>query len=83
MKLSMSSEVLRYPEMEPAAPALIGAAKRKVESINAAELRVRRAVRSAQETLLAHPDLEVVDWTMPFEVTFTVLLQASAGRRFY
>jgi hypothetical protein len=56
------SGVLRYPEMEAAAPALIGAAKRNVESINASEIRVRRAVRSAQEALLAHADLGVVDW---------------------
>ena len=77
------SGILRCAGTEPAAPALIAAAKRNVESINAAELRVRRAVRSAQEALLAHPDLEVVDWTMPFEVTFTALLRPGPQRRFY
>ncbi len=77
------SGILQCPGMEPAEPALIAAAKRNVESINAAEMRVRRAVRSAQEALLARADLEVVDWTMPFEVTFTALLRPGPRRRFY
>jgi hypothetical protein len=77
------SGVLRYPEPEAAAPAVIAAARRNVESINAAEIRVRHAIRSAQEALLAHTDLGVVDWTMPFEVTFTVLSRPSPLRLFY
>ena len=79
----IESGVLRFPEMESAAPALIAAARRNVESINAAEIRVRQAIRSAQEALLADADVGLVDWTMPFEVAFTAQLRASPRRRFY
>ena len=75
--------VLRCSEMGSAAPALIATARRNVEGINAAEFRVRQAIRSARDALLAHADLGVVDWTMPFEVTFTVLLWTNPRRRFY
>jgi hypothetical protein len=77
------SGLLRCSEMGSAAPALIDTARRNVEGINAAEIRVRHAIRSAREALLADADLGVVDWTMPFEVTFTVLLRPSPLRRFY
>jgi hypothetical protein len=75
--------VLRCSEMGSAAQALIATARRNVEGINAAEIRVRHAIRSAREALVAHADLGVVNWTMPFEVTFTVLLRPSPRRRFY
>jgi hypothetical protein len=75
--------ILRCSEMSSAPPALIATARRNVESINAAEIRIRHAIRSAREALLAHADLAVVDWTMPFEVTFTVLLRPSPRRQFY
>jgi hypothetical protein len=39
--------LLRYYEMGSAAPTLIATARRNVESINAAEIRVRHAIRSA------------------------------------
>ena len=74
---------MRHPEIGSTDLALIASARRNVESINAAEIRVRRAVRLAREALLAHADGGLVDWTMPFEVTFTALLRPGPRRRFY
>lgn len=75
------SYVSKTPWTWPAT--LVTEAKSTVEILNSAEKRVRNIVRSAQRALLNQADRELIDWTMPFDITFSVQLRPGPARQFY
>ncbi len=64
-------------------PALVAAAQQTIEQINAAEHRLIEVIESAQKALLEHAEQGLIDWTMPFEYEFTILLDPGDVRTFY
>lgn len=67
----------------PPPPGLCEAAKRMIEQIDAAEMRMVECVADAQATLLARQPDGLFDWSMPFDFEITLLLHPGETRRFY
>lgn len=55
-------------------PELIAAAQHAIVQINKAEDRLVRVVESGQKALLEHTEQGLIDWTMPFDYEFSLLL---------
>jgi len=61
----------------------IAAARKAIDSINEAEDRLVRVVDSARNALQQHAEQGLIDWSMPFQIDFSVVLDAGPARRFY
>jgi hypothetical protein len=62
---------------------LIAAAQHAIVQINEAEDRLVRVVESGQKALLEHAEQGLIDWSMPFDYEFFLLLDPGETRPFY
>jgi len=72
----------RMPEPAPS-PALVAAAEEVICRINDAQNRLVKVVQSAKSALLNHADQSLIDWTMPYDCEFELLLKPGPTRTFY
>jgi hypothetical protein len=62
---------------------LVAAAQHAIVQINEAEDRLVRVVESRQKALLEHAEQGLIDWSMPFDYEFFLLLDSGEARSFY
>lgn len=73
----------RTPEAAPVSPEAVIAIQRAIEEINAAEIRFVGHCESVIAKLREQNGSGLVDWAMPFDYHFTVLLDPGPARAFY
>jgi uncharacterized protein YihD (DUF1040 family) len=72
-----------HPHAAPVSPATIIAIRRTIEELNAAEIRFVGHCESVIATLREQDGSGLIDWAMPFDYHFTVLLDPGPARAFY
>lgn len=74
---------MRTPQATPVSPEDVTAIQRTIEEINAAEIRFVGHCESVIANLREQDGSGLIDWTMPFDYHFTVLLDPCPARAFY
>lgn len=62
---------------------VVSTVRRSIEEVNAAELRLIRHCESQKAAMREHDVSGQIDWGMPFDYDFAILLDASPERAFY
>lgn len=75
--------LIRTHHAAPVSPEAAIAIRRTIEEINAAEIRFVGHCESVIATLREQDDSGLIDWAMPFDYHFTVLLDPGPARAFY
>ena len=74
---------IQTPEATPVSPQDVTAIQRTIEAINAAEIRFVGHCESVKANLREQDGSGLIDWAMPFDYHFTVLLDPGPARAFY
>ena len=74
---------IQTPEAAPVSPEAVIVIRRTIEEINAAEVRFVGHCESVIATLREQDGSGLIDWAMPFDYHFTVLLDPGPARAFY